>query len=135
MGEQRFDLGVNGEDATTQNAPDQFQGYSLSPAVTTGHSMIDASIDTLFNADDPAAKVIHQSSQDPLACGELAGFVRDGQVAVSIRPLDGSGFYGVAVFSEDSQSGQTSVTTYVFKEQGPAGPSGLGATLAPNKEG
>ena len=103
--------------------------------MTQGEASIEGALDDLFNADDPMAIVLHASSGDRLACGELSGFVRDGMVAVGIRPLDDSGFYGVAVFHEDADvTGQTTVTTYLFEEKGAAGPTGLGDASTPISE-
>ncbi len=133
-----YELGVLGpavgenDEAVTE--PEDVRGTMLSPPVLKLEEEIDTAFDDLLGR--PHAIVIHQSAEDDgtyAACGELGGVPIDGELAVGLRPLSEERYYGVAVLEKDSGApvvgeDTTRVTVYLFQEQGPPGPLGLGST-------
>jgi plastocyanin len=80
---------------------------------------VDATYDDLL--DSPHVILVHQNPDvagSYLACGELGGVVEDGELAITLRPLNDSGIAGVAILDEDED--ETDVTVYVIGVAPPA---------------
>ena len=80
---------------------------------------VEVSFDALFAADQPYALVVRDSADDTgrdVACGELGGFVVDGQVAVGLSTGDSGTYCGVAIFevSDSTAQGPTPVRVHLF---------------------
>ena len=91
------------------------------PAALTVESEVDASIDALFDA--PHVVAVHESAADyttVIACGEVVGIEEDGQIYISLRPVNRSDYDGYAVFERDTGNvpiigeNTTGVTVRVF---------------------
>lgn len=92
---------------------------------------VDATLDDLFGS--PKTLVVHKSAEEDasiLACGELtrAADVEDEEVVVvGLRPVDGSDYFGYAVFERGTSNlpifgdNTTGVTVYVFHGLSPRG--------------
>lgn len=78
------------------------------------------------------AIVVHHSADDMgtyVACGDIGGVVVDGQVAVGLGELGGSGASGVALLA-DAGDGTTTVTVYLTDEYGDEAAADAAVTLA-----
>ncbi|CAA9571396.1 MAG: hypothetical protein AVDCRST_MAG49-3656 [uncultured Thermomicrobiales bacterium] len=96
----------------------------LPPAYYRAESTVDATFDDLF--DSPHVVAVHANADEYgtiVACGELTGTEEDGQIVVSLRPANRSGYYGYAVFEQDTDDAPaipvfgdntTGVTVYMF---------------------
>lgn len=82
-------------------------------AVEAGVTSLDISLDELLAK--PFAINLHESAENVenyIACGDIAGTVVEGVLAIGLNEQNGSGYSGVAVLST-SNSGGTDVTTYL----------------------
>lgn len=70
---------------------------------------VDASIENLGN--DGHVVAVHEG-EAVVACGQIAGVVDDGQLAMALAPTEGSAVVGVAILDEDD--GQTETRVYIF---------------------
>ncbi len=100
----------DGED--TDNAP---QGVLTAPAVL--YSETD-DIELSFEDDVLASShsiVVHESEeniQNYIACGEIGGVVVDDELVISLRPLNDSGYTGIAKLDADDD-GNVDVEVYL----------------------
>lgn len=82
-------------------------------SVEVGITSIDVSLEEL--ATEPFAINLHASTENVetyIACGDIAGTVVDGMLAVGLNEVNGSGYSGVAVLSAASTGG-TDVAVYL----------------------
>lgn len=97
-------------------APEEIQGTLTTPPVLTSTATeIEANLDDITG--QPHVLVVHNSEDDfatLIACGELAGSVRDDQLVVALRPLNMSGYAGTATLSRDGDN--TSSNIYLFSQ-------------------
>ncbi|HET7092336.1 MAG TPA: hypothetical protein VFI22_02635, partial [Thermomicrobiales bacterium] len=80
----------------------------------------------------PYVMLVHKSAEDYttyIACGELGGPVVNDQLVAALRPLNDSGFYGVAILSR-ATSGDNGTTGNIYLFSGAAGMAG-GMTATP----
>ncbi len=100
------------DDDDTDLAP---QGVLTAPAVL--YSETD-DIELSFRDDVLASShsiVVHESEeniQNYIACGEIGGVVVDGELVISLRPLNDSGYTGIVKLDEDDD-GQVDVEVYL----------------------
>jgi plastocyanin len=83
-----------------------------SGAIEAGTTTIEATLDELLAS--PHAINIHASAEDIetyIACGDVAGTVVDGQLAIGLSEQNGSGYAGVAVLATTDAG--TEVTVYL----------------------
>lgn len=82
-------------------------------AVEVGEeTSVDVALDDLLAS--PHAINIHESTENVdtyIACGEIAGAVADGVLAIGLRELNGSGYSGVAVLTDNGAT--TDVAIYL----------------------
>lgn len=98
---------------TESNEPETIGAESGVTTVLLGVSAdVDSGLETL--GGDGHAIVVHASADDPtvVACGNIAGAVNDGQIALAIAPAGGSDVVGVAILEEND--GQTNTKVYLF---------------------
>lgn len=100
FGEVVFDLGTL-QTAEERYPDDDVRGSAMSGPVF----QVDADADDVdFGAlldDESHALVVHGANGEPVACGDLAGVVHDDELTVALRPINNSGFAGVAILEED----------------------------------
>ena len=132
-----FELGVLGpaaDEDPSLPAADEVRGLQLSPPVLTIEEPIEATFDDLLG--DAHTVVVRSGPESGgeglVACGQLGGVVADGRLAIGLRPLSDERYFGVAVFEDASRAddladGELLATLYLFQEQGPLGPLGVGA--------
>lgn len=98
---------------TNENEPDTIGAEG---GVTTVLLGVSADVDSDLNSlgSDGHAVVVHAGQDDPtpIACGNIAGAVVDGQLAIAISPVEGSTVVGVALLEDND--GQTNVKVYLF---------------------
>ncbi len=97
--------------------PQDIRGQITGPALLTSTAQMAFNLDDFLGAGQPAVVLIHESSQNfanILACGEIGGPVIDGTLTVGIRPLNNSGFAGIAEF--DSDGDNTNGTIWMIPE-------------------
>jgi hypothetical protein len=120
-------------DGNNQVIPrDQYKGTLTTPPVLTSGVGIEPKLDDLLGSQ-PYVILVHKSAQDYttyIACGELGGVVANDQLVVALRPLNDSGYYGVAVLSRPGAAlgGSNNGTTgniYLF-----SGAAGMGGGAA-----
>jgi hypothetical protein len=101
-----------GDESDTDLAP---QGVLTAPAVL--HSETD-DIELSFEDDVLASShsiVVHESEENIenyIACGEIGGVVVDGELVISLRPLNDSGYTGVVKLASDDD-GNVDVEVYL----------------------
>ena len=95
------------------------------PRVYKAEAEVDATFDDLFGS--PEIVAVHKNANEYdtiIACGELsqaADAADEDQVVISLRPVNGSGYYGYAVFERDTGNfpvfgeNTTGVTVYMFE--------------------
>jgi plastocyanin len=121
------DLGVlapygaaQGQDAATYRGVQTDALPVLSTNVT-----LDLPFDNVFSEQQPHALAIHQNAASfgtLLACGEVAGAEIDGRVVIGLRPLNESGYAGVAMLDDDDAGflglgeDQTQITIYLISD-------------------
>lgn len=94
-----FDLGdVEAPDATDED--NEIVNLLTETAVLHGDEEIDATFEELGNDDHVILVQQGQGLVAPLACGEVIGVAADGELAIALEYIDGSGNAGVAVFQE-----------------------------------
>ena len=95
---------------------------------------LQTTLDDLLHAGRPHVILVHQSAEQfgtHLACGDIAGAIADGQLAIALRPVGDSGVAGVAILDRDERGflglGEQEVrtTVYVVTDLGdrPVGPT------------
>jgi len=91
------------------------QGVLTAPAVLYSES---DDIELSFEDDVLASShsiVVHESEeniQNYIACGEIGGVVVDGELVISLRPLNDSGYTGIAKLDSDDD-GNVDVEVYL----------------------
>jgi hypothetical protein len=87
---------------------------------------VDSSLDTL--GSDGHAIAVHASPDDDtvIACGNIAGVVSDGQLALAIAPVGDSTVVGVAII--DGSDDQSQVKVYLFDTAVAEEPAGTPAS-------
>ena len=115
--EAAYEIGQAVTFGTTEgNEPETIGAEGGVTTVLLGVSAdVDNSLDTL--GSEGHAIVVHAGPDDPtvVACGNIAGAVNDGQLALAIAPAGDSGVVGVAIL-EDSD-GQTNAKVYLFNSE------------------
>ena len=94
------------------------RGQLLEPPLLAGGGTVDVALDALLDGGQPYALLVHATADDltaPLACGEIGGIVADGQLPLPLRPLDDSGYAGVAILGADDTGG-TAGTVLFFSD-------------------
>lgn len=115
-----FTLGVVGPAQTDAGAPAtaaDVRGNLTTSPVLVGGGTVPIALGDLLDGGQPYALLVHATADDltaPVACGEVGGVVSGGQLPLALRPLDRSGFAGVAVLGE-SEAG-TVGTVLLFAE-------------------
>ena len=125
-------------DSNNQVIPrSQYMGTLTTPPVLTSGVGIAPKLDDLLGST-PYVILVHKSADDYttyIACGELGGPIVNDQLVLALRPLNDSGYYGLAILSRPGAAlgGSNNGTTgniYLFSgETGMTG--GLMATPAP----
>lgn len=111
---------------TNENEPETIGAEGGVTTVLLGVSA-DVDNDLASLGSDGHAVVVHAGPDDPtpIACGNIAGAVVDGQLAIAIAPVEGSTVVGVALLEDND--GQTNVKVYLFDtaatDQGQATPA------------
>jgi hypothetical protein len=119
-------LDVNGDGTLDEGEIDVVAVAEVepAPAIWKAEGEVDAAFDDLFGS--PEIVAVHQSAEDYetiIACGELtaANWEDEDEVVIALRPVDGSGYYGYAVFQRDTGNvpvfgeNTTGVTVYLFE--------------------
>ncbi len=123
--------------------PQDIKGQITGPALLTATAQMAFNLNDFLGAGQPTVILIHESSQNYnniLACGEIGGPLIDGTLHVGIRPLNNSGFAGIAEL--DSDGDNTNGTIWMMTEvqslsggqqatPAPQGSPTPGATFAP----
>lgn len=110
--EPEFDLSstiVAGSDV----AEAEFIGVTPGPPALAASGTIDSSLADLAATERVIA--LHKSAEEYdtlVACGFIAGMSAEGQLVVTLQPVEDSGVSGIAIFTEND--GQTDVTVYVI---------------------
>lgn len=76
-------------------------GISDAAPVLAASGTVDHSMDDLTGT--PHVVAVHASPEDygtVVACGEIAGYVDDGQLVFALRSVDGSGVSGIAILDD-----------------------------------
>jgi hypothetical protein len=112
--EAAFEIGQAVTFGTTDgNEPDTIGAEGGVTTVLLGVSSdVDADLQTL--GGDGHAVVVHASPEDDtvVACGNIAGAVNDGELAMAIAPVGETDVVGVALLEEDGDG--THVKVYLF---------------------
>lgn len=122
-GEPTYQVGdlLTAEEVSAANADDTSAvGSADAGTMLYAAAEVEVSFDALFAADQPYALVVRDSADDTgrdVACGELGGFVVDGQVAVGLSTGDSGTYCGVAIFevSDSTAQGPTPVRVHLFE--------------------
>lgn len=97
-------------------AAEDFQGTTESAAVQVSRSEgVEISMDDLLGGAH--AINIHESDENIdnyIACADLGGFVIDDELVVAVKPLNNSGYAGVARIESDDDN--VNVTIYLFSD-------------------
>ncbi len=113
------------EDGETP-AADQFRGTTESDPVQVSRTEgVEISVDDLLATSH--AINIHESEQNIdnyIACADLGGYVIDDRLIVSVKPLNNSGFGGIAILEADGDN--ANVTVYLA-----SGMTGEGGATTP----
>ena len=112
--------------------PESPASAAVTDPILVAEQTIATTIESLQVAGQPYAVVVHSSPEDlatVVACGDIVGDVVGGKLAVSVRPVGGSGLAGVALLNKDEQGflglGQAEVQLTVYLS------GGLGASATP----
>ncbi len=121
VAEPAYDLGNVGpptQEGGQPFAPQDIRGQITGSALLTAtNPQLGFNLNDFLGAGQPAVILIHESAQNYstiLACGEIGGPVIDGTLTVGIRPLNNSGFAGIAEL--DSDGDNTAATIWVVPE-------------------
>src|SRR5215213_7705787 len=115
-------------DIALETAGEAF-GAASAVQVEESDTTIDAALTDILAA--PHAVNIHESAdaiQNYIACGDIGGRVIDGELAIGLQELHGSGHQGVAIL-DGSDADTTTVTVYL-SNQGTGGETEQAATSA-----
>lgn len=114
-------LGVVGaqrtDDGEVADASD-VQGTLATPPLMTGGGAAEIALGDLLSGDPAYVLLVHETDDaqsDPLVCGDIAGVVANGQLALALRPLNRSGYAGVAVLGT-ADTGGTASTVLLFSD-------------------
>jgi hypothetical protein len=122
-------------DSSNQVIPrSQYLGTLTTPPVLTSGVGISPKLDDLLGST-PYVILVHKSAQDYatyIACGEIGGPVVNDQLALALRPLNDSGYYGLAILSRPGAAlgGSNGTTGNIYLFSGAAGMTG-GAMATP----
>jgi hypothetical protein len=108
---------ANGTPAAQGAQPGQAMGAADAIPVYVGITEIKTSIADLLKS--PLALNVEQSGKS-IACGDLGGVQYGDTLQFGLRDMNGSGYSGVALFSQ-SADGRTNVVVYVARTGGGAG--------------
>ena len=95
-------------------------GSEQTRVITESSKKLDVKLDDLSKTQHVVA--VHASPDDYgtiVACGEIAGILKDGKLVIALVPVDDSGVFGVAILDRDDKKfldlgkDQTQVTVYV----------------------
>lgn len=124
------DVGPYTDDNGNALTQQDIQGtLTAPPLLTTTETKIDSSLDDLLA--NPYVIIVHQSKDNfdtYLACGEVGGYVQNDQLEVGLRPLNNSGFAGIAILKKNGDS--TTGNIYLM-QQAMALSGGQSATPVP----
>ena len=116
-----YTLAVVGPEQTAAGAPtgeDDIRGQLSTPPLLSGSGSIDAELDDLLDESRPYVMLVHESADafgTVLACGEVGGVVNGDRITFALRPIDGSGYAGLAVLAA-AEEGGTAGTVVLFAE-------------------
>lgn len=103
---------------------------AASPEVTTGEVVIESTTEVEASLDDILAEEhainVHNSADDMgtyIACGEITGEPTDGELTIEINELNGSGFSGGAILTDNGDGTTTVVVTLVDNSDAMATPA------------
>jgi len=106
VAEPAYDLGdvqpFTNDDGQPLGAGDLIGTLTTPPLLTTTDTAVEVNLDDLLTPERPYVVVVHQADQQfqtLVACGEVGGFERDGQLVVGLRPLANSGYAGTATLA------------------------------------
>ena len=111
------DVGPPTKEGGQPMAPEDIKGQITGPALLTSTAQMAFNMDDFLNSGQPAVVLVHESSQNfatILACGEIGGPVIDGTLTVGLRPINNSGFAGIAEL--DSDGDNTNGTIWMIPE-------------------
>jgi hypothetical protein len=106
----------------------QYMGtLTTAPVLTSGVGIAPKLDDLLGNT--PYVILVHKSAEDYttyIACGEIGGPVVNDQVVLALRPLNDSGYYGLAILNRPGASlgGSNGTTGNIYLFSGETGMSG-----------
>jgi hypothetical protein len=110
-------------DAGTPAAQGALQGKLTTSPLITGTGAIQASFDSLVNPQQPYVLVVHagkDATGPAVACGEVAGVVAGGQLALALRPVGNNDYAGLAVLTPTNDGGTAGVVFVFADVQGSA---------------
>jgi len=102
---------LNDDDDDNANEP---QGVLTAPRVLYSETDVEMSLDDLL-AESYSVN-IHESNeqiQNYIACGEIGGVKVDDKIIIGLRPLNDSGFSGIAILESDDDN--TNVKVYLVE--------------------
>lgn len=107
--------------ADAASTPEASPAVRLDNTVAQSATMVEASLDDILAAEH--AINVHESPeniQNYIACGAVTGSPTDGQLTIELRELNGSGFVGEAMLT-DNGDGTTTVHVSIFPSDTGAG--------------
>jgi hypothetical protein len=112
--ESVFDLGeAVSFGVSTENEDQEVTTIGTEGGVTSNLFGVSGSIDMgLEDIGNDGHVIIVHAEDEPVACGQIAGIVNDGELAMAITPVEGSSVVGVALLNDDD--GSTNAKVYLF---------------------
>jgi len=93
-------------------------GSLTTPPLLQGSGGVDAPLEELLSDETPYVLAVHESEAEfdtLLACGEVAGALRGGQVTLALRPVGDVAYAGIAALGANAEGG-TEGTVLLFAE-------------------
>jgi hypothetical protein len=106
---------LNESDDENANEP---QGVLLAQRVLYSETDVDMSLDDMLAS--PFSINAHESDeniQNYIACGEIGGVVVDDKLAIALRPVNDSGYTGIAILEKDGD--KTNIKVYLAEPVSP----------------
>ena len=117
--ESSADLGEFGEPTNSDGQIIESQGNLSGPAVLqAAASGLDVPLADTLAATPGYVIIVHQSAAEYstyLACGEIAGPVVDNSLAIALRPINNTGFAGLATL-QSNDDGTSDSTVYLISD-------------------
>ena len=101
-------------------------GGESAAAMLTSSTELEVTIDDLYA--EPHAIVVADDAGQPIACGEIGGYLADDALLVGVRPLEGAGLAGFATLWDDRDAVEVELhlAEEVVAQAAPAGEEGDG---------